>query len=271
MRGIVAVVLGLAAVVVGLVTVPTAWVAQNISSEDGYVALTEPLVSDAELQDAVAAYVGETIVDRASLPDSLQANVTAALAAAVRRAGSDPGFGEAWSQTQARSHRATFGPDGDGDVVLDVAPLAAYLTDEVGTSLPAGLSPPGSLPVVVSEPEPMLLTQVAEAPDRALLGGAATVVLALGALMVARRRGTALAWLGAGAVAVAGVLAAARDVVVPELIDRSGGTTELGRTLQQLLAERVTDSLGAWLLVVAIGGGVAVVAGLLLRLVSARR
>jgi len=57
---------------------------------------------------------------------------------------------------------------------------------------------------------------------------------------------------------------------VPGLIERAEGTTALGRTLRTLLVERVTDSLGSWLLMVAIGGGVAVVAGLLVRVVAER-
>jgi len=270
MRTVVAAALGLAAAVAALVTVPLTWVAQNVSSEDGYVALTEPLVSDSALQEAVAAYVAETLVDRASLPGSLQPTITAALSAAADKAGSDPGLVEAWAQTQAHSHQATFGPDGDGSIMLDVAPLASYLTDVVGTSLPVGLSLPGNLPVAVADPGPTLLHQVIEAPDRAALGAVATAVLALAALVAARRRGVALAWLGVGALAVAGALTAVRELVVPGLIERAEGTTALGRTLRTLLVERVTDSLGSWLLMVAIGGGVAVVAGLLVRVVAER-
>jgi len=271
MRSLLAALLGLAAALVGLFAVPTAWIAHNVSSEDGYVALTEPLVSDAALQDAVAAYVAETLVDRGRLPESLQGPATTALTAAARQAGSAPGFVEAWSQTQALSHRATFGPDGDGSLRIDLAPLAEYLKGHVTGALPVEVGLPDSLPITVGQADPTIVTQVDEAPDRALLGTVATGVLALGALVVARRRSTALVWLGVGALAVAAVLTAVSHLVVPELIDSTAGVTDVGLTLQHLLVERVAGSLSTWTWMVAIGGAVAVAVGLLARLVGARR
>ena len=90
-------------------------------------------------------------------------------------------------------------------------------------------------------------------------------------LLAARRRSTAVAWLGLGVAAVAGVVHLAADLGTSEVLSRNTTSTPLAARAQQLLADRAVDSLDGWLLAAAIAGAVAVVIGLIARSISGSR
>ena len=96
-------------------------------------------------------------------------------------------------------------------------------------------------------------------------------VAAVGAIVLARRRSTALLWLGMGALVVAAVLAVASRLPVPGLLEEMTSPSEFEAAFQQVLVDRATDDFGGWLVWVAIAGAVAVAVGLLLRVVGSRR
>jgi hypothetical protein len=255
---------------------PASWVASHVSDEDGFVAFAGPLAEDAEVQDAVAAYVAEELVVRAGVPEVVQPTVTRALARAARSTTTASGFREAWDETQRRSHRASLG-DGEGvgaegPVVVNLAPLAAFLAGRVEAIASVRLDTPDTLPVTLTaEPQVEAVEAVRAAPDLTRFAAVVAVVSALLALLVSRRRSGTLAALGASAVAVAGALWLAAELAVPRLVERTGSTSELAGSLQQVLAARAVDSFEGRLVVVAITGAAVVVVGLVGRAVAGRR
>ncbi|MDX6277682.1 MAG: hypothetical protein QOJ72_1810 [Nocardioidaceae bacterium] len=271
MRQLTAGVCVLIAVVAALITVPMAWVATHVADEDGYVSFSKPLGSDHELQRAFSAYLSDQLVTKYNLPAVVRPQASAALTVAARTASNAPGYTQAWEETQRRSHRLVFGPDAKQDrLAIDVGPLATFALKHVGTNLPVTLPTiNGSLVVAVNgAPESGTINQVKHTPERSRIGLIVIAVAVAGALIFARRRSVVLVWLGVGAVAVAGVLRLVSSRLAPGILDHTPAPSSFARTLQKLLADRAADSLGTWLLWIAIGGAVAIVAGLLSRVAS---
>jgi hypothetical protein len=80
-----------------------------------------------------------------------------------------------------------------------------------------------------------------------------------------------VAWLGGGAVAVAGVLWLLSGPVSQGILDNTEAPSEFARTLQKLLVDRAASSLDAWLVILALGGGILAVAGVVGHVVTGRR
>lgn len=272
MRRLIAMGCILIAVIAALVTVPMAWVATHVADEDGYVSFSAPLGSDHELQSAFAAYLSDELVREYHLPSAVQPAAAVAITQASRTASNAPGYTKAWEETQRRSHRLVFGQDAKQDrLAVDVGPLATFTVTHV-VNLPVTLPTiNGSLIVAVNAgPESGAIDQVKATPHRSRIGLIVIAVAALGALIFAKRRSNVLVWLGVGAIVVAGVLRLASSHLVPSILDRTEAPSPFARTLQKLLADRASDSLGTWLLWIAIGGAVALAAGVLLRTASGR-
>lgn len=262
-RTLASAVLWLVAVAALAVTVPVAWVADNVADEDGYVAFTAPFAADPELQDALSAGIADELVERARLPigqDVFRGLVETTFGQLLER----PGFQAAWEETQRRSHRATFDDTAatEDRLVLDLAPLLEVIGDAVAENTPITLDLPDRLVVPVSqEPQAELVDGVRDAPDSTRLGIAVAVLAALGSLLVARRRSTALGWLGLGAAAVGGALMVVTSRGVPEVLARRPAATELATTMRDLLVARATASFDEWLLVVVVVGAVVALVG----------
>lgn len=272
MRRLLAVVAGMVAVVAALVTLPTAWVATHVADEDGYVSFTSPLAADPELQRGFADYLSDELVRRTSLPSPLRKTTADLIVRATERAANQPGFTQAWEETQRRSHRQLFQAGAADRLTVDLGPLATFVTKRFSTELPAGVRAPETIVVPVkSGPDRRAIEQVEATPGHARVGGVVIAATVLVVLVMARRRSTALVWLGLAAALVAGTLRGATDRVVPSILDRTDAPSEFARTLQKLLADRAAESLGVWLAGVAVGGAAAMVLGLLGRLASGRR
>lgn len=265
-------VLWLVAVGAVLVTVPTAWVATHVADEDGYVAFTQPFATDPELQRAVAEGVSQAVADEVQLPVAGEI-VSDVVDAVVGRLVEQPGFPVAWADAQRSSHRLMFDDEQVQDrLVIDIGPILALVGDGVEDELRVGLDLPQEVVVPVSAaPDPAVLDGVEQTPRTTVIGLVVAAAAALGALVLARRRSTTLAWLGLGAAGAAGVLMLATSRGVPEVLDRAPAETPLATTMRDLLVARATESLDAWLLVLAAVGGVVAVTGLLARLVAGRR
>lgn len=268
---------GVLALVAVAVTVPVGWVATHVANEDGYVAFTEPLARDTELRQAVASYLGDEIVSRTGVPQALQPVVTRAISSTAASVSNRDGYIEAWNEVQRRSHRLRFGDprdlpaeqDGANRFSVDLAPLAAFVLKEIDDELPITLKAPDQLLVPVDgSSDQKVVDAVNDTPGQATGGAIAAVVLAVLALALARRRSVALAWLGGGAAAVAGILKLVGDEAVPRVLERTTAPTKLAGTLRDLLADRAIDSLEVWLVWLAIGGAVALVVGAVTRAVT---
>ncbi|GAA3518978.1 hypothetical protein GCM10022234_13120 [Aeromicrobium panaciterrae] len=261
------------AMLAAAVTIPLAWVASNIADEDGYVSFTSPMGSDPELQKAFSAYLGDYFVREQSLPSALQPTLTTVLETAAANTANAPGFTRAWEESQRSSHRLMFGPGANQDrLAVDLGPLATFAVDHAAGNLPVALPKPGKIVLQVNNTEQReAIDQIEATKDRSRVGWIVVAAAAALSLLFAKRRSTALVWLGVGAVVVAGVLKALTSYGIPNILDRTPAPSGFARTLQKLLADRAADSLAQWLLWAAIAGAAAIVVGVLLRVSTGKR
>ncbi len=214
-----------------IVTLPLAWVSSNIADEDGYVSFTSPMGSDPELQKAFSAYLSDYFVREQGLPSALQPTAATVLAAAAANTANAPGFTKAWEQSQRNSHRLMFGPDANQDrLAVDLGPLATFAVDSVGNGLPVALPKPGKIVLQVNNTEQReAIDQIEATKDRSQVGWIVVAVAAALSLLFAKRRSTALAWLGVGAIVVAGVLKAVTSYGVPNILDKTPAPSGFAR------------------------------------------
>ncbi|WP_104101517.1 hypothetical protein [Arthrobacter sp. 08Y14] len=259
-------ILGFAAVLLAVAALCSAWLAENVVSEDGFVALGQPLGTNEAFQQDLAEELGAQVTDSVQLPDALASFVQPLITSAVQGVQSLPGYPQAWDETLQRSHAQTF--DGGGGVTLDVAPVVGLVTDELGRA--AGTD--------VQAPEQSLL-QLGGADQRSDIEFAANAAkawpfLALGsgiaavlALLVARSRGGALAWMGGGALLAGGALWFAAGSL-PALASRPAYSSALAETFAAAFAAEAGPSLQAWTLPFMVGAAVLLVLGLLVRAIG---
>ncbi|MCL3817369.1 hypothetical protein [Aeromicrobium wangtongii] len=270
MRPVVAVIAGLVAFAAAVVTVPLLWVSTHVADEDGYVRFSSELATDQKLQEAFVARLVDEYVQRKDIPESLQEPVTSALIAVTRTTTNQPGFVEAWEQTQRDLHRSAF-KDGDGPLTVSLRPMATFVTSRLDRNLPISLEVPGEVRAQIGTAQDReRLVWVERSQTWSLLGLLVVLVAATVSLVAARSRPLALAGLGLGALATAGVLRVAIEIAVPEVTERAESKSPFARAVQPLLVDRAAASLTDWLVWIALGGGAAVVLGVLGRLMSGR-
>lgn len=270
MRTIMAFLLGLAALLAGMATLPAAWVAHNVASEDGYVSFTEPLARDQAFHKTIADAVGATLVEKAGLPAVLRPTTSAAITAGTLRIADAPGFVNAWDQTQRQSHRIMFDDqrtlpadlDATNRLAVDLGPMSAYVVDQVNKDLPVALTAPKQIIVSVGgNSSNNALDQIKKTPSWTRDGLIAAVVLGALSLLIARRRAIAVGLLGIGAIAVAAALHGVSAVVIPRLQDDNTSPSALAKPMIDLLGARAGDSFDRWLITLAVGGAIAAVVG----------
>jgi hypothetical protein len=265
MRTLLAALAWLVAVVAAVITVPTLWIATHVADEQGYVDFTRPFVDDTELQKALAAQVSDDVGSATGLPDAARAAVAQVVAKYAAQLADDPGFVDAWEDSQRRTHRLTF-DEGADRLTVDVGPVASFVVKKASGGLPVPVDVPSTLKVpVYDSPDPAVLERVSDTQGQSTVGLVVAGAAALLCLVLARRRGLALAGLGVGALLVAGVLRVATGWAVPEVLDRTPARTPFAREMRDLLVDRASDSLNGWLLILALVGLAVTVAGLLLR------
>jgi hypothetical protein len=253
------------AVIAAIITVPTLWVATHVANEDGYVDFTRPFVSDTELRNALVAEIADELVSRGGLPAVTRPVVVATLGTVARRTAEEPGFAEAWEESQRRTHRLTFGPDADTDrLTADIGPIAAFVGKQATKNLPVRVTFPETLEVPIYDaPDREVLDQVEKTPNRSRIGLLVVGLASVLCIVFARRRINAIVALSAGAVLTGGVLLAVTGLALPEVLGRTPARTPFARQMRDLLVDRASDSLDQWLLgIVVIGGVVLVIAGL---------
>jgi hypothetical protein len=254
-----------AAVVAAIVTVPTLWIATHVADEDGYVAFTQPFVADVEFRNAIVATITDDIVSQGGLPTAAKPIVERALRAVATRTAKEPGFTEAWEESQRRTHQLTFGPDADADrLTADIGPIATFVAEKVAADLPVRVRVPDKLIVPIYDaPDREVIEQVDKTPNRALVGMLIVGGASLLCLVFARRRINAVVGLAAGAVITGGVLLAGTGLALPEVLDRTPARTPFAREMRDLLVDRASDSLNQWLLWTMVVGGVVLVIAML--------
>ncbi|WP_026552538.1 hypothetical protein [Arthrobacter sp. H20] len=274
-------VLALAALVLAGIALPGAWIDRNIVQVDGFVELAGPLGADPEFQAELTTALATEVTANAGLPDALSNIVEPLIADAAANVTALPGYPAAWDETLRRSHNLSFpinadlatGVDSPQPLRLDLAPVVALALQEVGSGIGIDVPAPAETLVDIGSPA----QQEALSQLKAVSGGwpvlaIGAVVAALTALVLARRRGTALALIGLGSAVLGGLFwAGARTA--PEVLERmraETGTTEssISGLFQDGLVARFTAS-GEPLALAVVGVGVVLlVSGAAVRLIG---
>lgn len=270
MRGFLAAVAGLVAVVALAVALPAAWVAASVADEDGFVALSRDVITDRAVQDTASTLLTTRLEERAGLPPQLAETGRTLLQRATARVFDDPELGAAWQETLRRTHRALLDDPAAGSgrvaVPLDLAPLARLAAARTDGLVDA----PDRLVVELPDgPTAESLRLVDRTPRTALVAGATALGAALVALLVARRRGRALVWLGVGAAAAAGLDAGLARLARGRAVDASTADG-LQTAVLRALADVGVRSFDGWLVWTALGGAVLAVLGAVVALLGRR-
>ncbi len=273
MRTLFSFVSGAVALLALLAAVPLLWLSTHVVNEDGYVRFSSTLAKDAELQSAFSAYLTDELSNRGVIPAALRAPASSALSAAMERTSNEAGFVQAWEETQRNSHREAFAQPMPKVLGIDFSPMATFVAKQVTGDLPVRLTVPGRLivPVVTDASDRETVDRVRESTRLGRIAAVVALVAGVACVGLARRTSAAVAWLGAGMVAVAGLLWLSSGPVTQKILDHTQAPSEFARTLQKLLVDRAADSLDAWLVIIAIGGGILAVAGAVGRSVTGRR
>lgn len=253
---------GLVATIAAIVTIPLLWISVNVQDEDGYVAFTGELAADTELQQSVSAYLANDFVQRGLLPAALEDTAATVMTTVAGQATNQPGFAEAWEESQRSLHRSAL-DETSGPVTVDLGPLADFVVQRVGDQLPVALQADVAVPVQLADEQDRDRLQWIDSSRLWVYGGLIVLLVSVAVCVLgARRRALAIAGLGVGALVAAGTLWAATSIATPRLIDGMEGSSAFAKSLQKLLVDRGAESLEGWLEPIALGGAAAVVVGL---------
>lgn len=278
MRAFLAAILGLGAVAVSLFAIPAMWAERNIVNEDGYVELVSPLASDPDFQAELARTLSDQLVQNLGA-SGIGDVARAAIERMALKVSGLAGYEAAWEETQRSSHLAMFGDpaelpaelDQTNSFTVDIGPLGTLVTDAANASLPVTLTSPEQILVqVAGGAQPRMLAILRDLPPKAYTATAAVALLAAFSLLVARRWAAALAWLGLGALIGAATLKLLTEALLLGFVQDNAGASTLGGRLQELIIETATTSFDRWLVVLAIGGAVALGAGVVGRVLASR-
>ena len=254
-------ILGLAAVLLAVAAFCSAWVAENVVSDNGFTALGQPLGTDTAFQQSLSEAIGQQAADSLQVPAAVEPFVAPLITGAVQGVQSLPEYPQAWDETLRRSHAQTF--DGEGGVTLDVAPLVGLVINGVGSETGIEVAPPESSPVAIAGADQRryveLLVTAAGAWPYLAIGSAVAAVLSL---LVARSRTAALAWLGLGALLAGGLMWIGAGSL-PALADRQAYGSAVSETFASAFSTEAAASLQAWTIPFLLGAAVLLVLGLL--------
>ncbi|MGH1561166.1 hypothetical protein [Mumia sp. DW29H23] len=275
MRTVASFLLGLLALVAVAATAPGLWFERTIVDESGYVALAGPLGEDPEFRAALAETVTDGVVEGAGLDGAAGRLAEPVVRRVAEQMTQLNGFDAAWAETSALSHRlnVTDIPPAelDGRLGVDLTPMVNLVADAANRRLGTQLSAPGDLVVAFGTPEQRdLLDRARDLSSWSWVLLGASVVLVVACLLVARRRGTTLALLGAGLIVVAVVEMALVITGGDQAVDEAAATAGFGRTLMTHLHDAIVTSYGTWMVALGAAGVLAVVVGLVVRLRSGR-
>lgn len=267
------------ALVLGVVALPSAWLALHVVSEDGFVELASPLAGDAEFIGALADALSEESVAGAGLQPEIADAARPVVRDIAQGITQLPGFDQAWQESLSRSHVLTFGgvdqqpndPGGSALFTLDVAPLVALVTAEIGDQLGVEVPAPEQTVVDVGGTDRFSVVERTEAA--ADLWPALAVASALGAVLalaLARRRSTTLALLGVG-VLLCGAALWVGAGFTPALVDRVASGAAVADVFRDALVSRAAADFQEWCLAALAAGVLLTVAGIVGRLLTGAR
>ena len=277
MRTVVSAFLALLSLVITAAGLASAWLDENLVEESGFVALAAPLGDDGDFQAALADSLVEEVAANTGLPEQFDSFVEPLIRDAAGTVTGSSGYSAAWAETLRLSHAFTFAQAPDPSepapaiLTLDLAPVVGLLADSLNGSLGVEVPIPADTTIDIGALERGgLLSSVAEVVQSWPLFLAGAAVLALLALVIARRRGTTLALLGLGVVGI-GMLGYLAADWVPATAARAPGTSAVADVFIRGLAQRAGVDIAASSAPVIIGGLIAVVIGVVGQLALRRR
>lgn len=267
MRTVGAGLLVLIALVLAGVALPGAWIERNLVQADGFVGLAGPLGADPGFQAQLTDALATEATAAAELPPALADVLEPLIADAAATVAALPGYPAAWDDTLRRSHELSFpsevnlgtGVESPQPLRLDLTPVVSLALQEVGSG------------IGIEVPEPAeTLIEIGPAEQQSALGRLAAIsglwsvllvaagVSGLLALIIARRRGTTLALLGAGTAVLGGIYwlasGAAPGVAEQLRTQNAGAESPIAALFREgLVARAVEDAQPLSLAVVGVG------------------
>ena len=259
-RDLLAIVLLVAAMVLGTLWLPATWFHDHVVERDGFLALTEPLSKDPELQRTLSDSAVESILDGSRLPGWAEERLTPVAEEQAAELTGTGVYTAMWEATMAELHGALFTP-GPSDLDVDLGPAIDRILAPVEDVLPFQIPRPDDATVTLASiPDVPLLTHVSVVTPWASWAGPAALGLAVCALLLAAHRRTMLAVAGLGAMlAGAGVWWLGRriEAVVPDAIDQAAFLGPIVQVFQEHFRVAMMPQgvvlLGAGALVTALG------------------
>ncbi len=277
MRTFLSAILALLALVVAAGGLASVWLDENLVDESGFVALAAPLGDDAEFQAALTESLAQEVTANTGLPEQFNSFVEPLIRDAAGAVTGSSAYPAAWTETLRLSHAFTFAQAPDPSepapaiLTLDLGPVVGLVADNLGGSLGVDVPVPEDTTIEVGSVERGgLLSGVSDVVQGWGLYLAGAGVLALLAIVIARRRGTTLALLGLGVAAI-GIVGLLAGNWVPDAAVNLPGTNPVADVFVRGLAGRAGVDIAESSIPVIVGGLMALVIGVVGRLVLRRR
>lgn len=276
MRSFLAALLGLVALSVAAVAVPGIWVDLNLAQQEGFVVMTSPLGKDPAFQKALSVAIGQEVSNRIQAPGLLGEVIQPVITKAASSIMQDPDYPQAWTETLQRSHDLTVvdpkANANDSRVLnLDIAPLLQLVANKAGKELGQDLRVPQQVLVSLgSENQREAIVHMTDEAQAARWWGAAAVLAALLALVLARSRATALLLLAIGTAAVAGLWKLGFELFSAVELGPTGGQ-QVADLFKQEYLRIVSANINQWILMTLLIAAGMLLAGILGKTLSGRR
>lgn len=277
MRTFFSAILALLALVAAAGGLASAWLDENLVDESGFVALAAPLGDDAEFQAALTESLAQEVTANTGLPEQFNSFVEPLIRDAAGAVTGSSGYPTAWTETLRLSHAFTFAQAPDPSepapaiLTLDLGPVVGLVADNLGGSLGVDVPVPEDTTIEIGSVERGgLLSGVSDVVQGWGLYLAGAGVLALLAIVIARRRGTTLALLGLGVAAI-GIVGLLAGDWVPNAAVNLPGTNPVADVFVRGLAGRAGADIAESSIAVIVGGLMALVIGVVGRRAFGRR
>lgn len=271
LRDLLAAALLVVATCIGCLCLPSDWLQRNVVDEDGFLAITQPLGEDRELQRSLSDLAVEDLLDQWWIPGIASDQVEPYAQDAAADATSSGAYQQMWDESMVEMHAGLFAP-GDSELQVDLEPVLDAILESVEGQLPSGVDvprPESAKVPLASIPDVPALRFVA---DYAAFGGWSwlpAVLLAAVALGIAAHRRAALVGVGVAGMIVGALsllLGLGIGVLVPDSIDQLGFAAPVVRAFEEHLTGEMAPRAG-----IVLGAGALVVTAAVLALRLPRR
>lgn len=261
-----------------IIAVPAVWVSERLVNEDGFVSLVAPLADDQQVKDYMVDEITAQVVARAAdfTPGTFTAPVEAVIRPVARQYVDSDGFKPDLLNLVRQQHAWLFTEPAPGtdrtEMQFDITGMVNRVLHE---SVPRAPTITGPIVVPLSSGGTGLEAGAYERAGRQITAWAwgaviVAILAAIGALLIAVRRGTVLAWLGGGLV-LSGVSAwAVAQYLSTRAKDHISTAEDSSREVAELFIDRCADDLTQLALIVGAVGAVIAVVGVVLRMALPR-